>query len=386
MRLLRLELTNLQPFGALNLDFRDDKGRPRGLMLCFGGPGTGKSRLLKSIASTRPGLCQNLILSLNLSDEEKLDEEYIPLAATEWLLGCDEPSRPHPLRVISPNSPSSESTAMLRREMILFDKLAKERGFVVIGIAGHRWFGRQTLYLGSPKQSFCRYEPRNSCVLEENTPTDLTRDCNQLIAYSFLCAGLAQSGLSNDPSDRSPMPQSDISHSPTQSIPAELSGIARYASALKEAIDHLLAPFHCRLFGIDPLTWEARFERYHPSISPNAEARRDIIDFSQLSHAEKILVSYICIPFKTLLAAYQGEDPRLGEALILLDDAELGLPEWYLPELAPRLKQALPAVQWLLTTSSAELASAQLPGELFSLRKESGNASTLYEDGSAVTH
>src|SRR5438105_4558413 len=115
MKLVQLALVGVGPFDQLVLPFADDGGEARPLTVIHGAGGVGKSLVLTAIASTRPGHC----IVQSPRTEPAREGAPPPFAACDWALGQDEPARPHPLSVASPNarlSANDEAEALRRRE------------------------------------------------------------------------------------------------------------------------------------------------------------------------------------------------------------------------------------------------------------------------------
>ena len=96
----------------------------------------------------------------------------------EWVLGQDDPSRPHPLVVTSPMAvlpdEAPELAGARRREQALFDKRAQhEGGFVFLAISGARWFSRSATVITTPEKSVLRYDVRQPATFDD--PTVYTR-------------------------------------------------------------------------------------------------------------------------------------------------------------------------------------------------------------------
>ena len=127
MLLSQLHAAGVPNLDRLSLPLDDASGTPRRLVVLFGGEGVGKTSLLAAIASTRPGHA--------VAQGAGTPEEPPPLVAADWFLGDDDPTRPHPLRVVSPNAklPGERDDAALlrRREQALFDRRAGEGGFEI---------------------------------------------------------------------------------------------------------------------------------------------------------------------------------------------------------------------------------------------------------------
>src|SRR5580692_851442 len=123
MRLSTLELFGC---GALSGVKLTPNGRP--LTVLFGADGVGKTAVMTAIASTRAGHALPLLPKRSRGDEVASE---VPFAVADWMLGDDDPDRPHPLRVASPNAQLGEQegeAGLRRREQALFDRRAQERG------------------------------------------------------------------------------------------------------------------------------------------------------------------------------------------------------------------------------------------------------------------
>jgi predicted ATPase len=87
---------------------------------------------------------------------------------------------------------------------------------------------------------------------------------------------------------------------------------------------------------------------------------------------------------RALFAAYpHSEDPREREGVVAIDDVEVQQDPSMLRALVPLLRGALPNVQWILTTSSSQLAMACAPGEVVALRR---SGPTRIEANEGVLH
>src|SRR5262245_62896504 len=98
MLLVRCRLSNVGPLSDLTFHFADEGDRPRPITCVLGSAGTGKSSLLFSLASTRPGH------AIVLSRPGAPKSEPTPTAFTDWLTGEDDPARPHTLSVSTPGA------------------------------------------------------------------------------------------------------------------------------------------------------------------------------------------------------------------------------------------------------------------------------------------
>ena len=378
MRLLRVRLRHIGPFDDTALRFtpaepivsndvgdegvEDDitalesidnvaSAKPRPLTVLFGGDGTGKTTILNALAVTRPGHALPPVPNPSLPRTEGP-----AWAATDWLLGDDDPERPHPLVVASPSAvlggETTESAAARRREQALFDRRAQqEGGYVFVSFSGARWFSRVSNMLTLPERTILRYDIRQpNASFDDPTRADLTRDAKQIISYASVGAALG-SGR------------------------AEFDHLARFEEALREVIDVVLEPFGLVHAGVSPT-----------SLEPQARSRSTsaIVPFDAWPRAARHLVAFVALPLRALSAAYPGaEAPREREGVVAIDDAEAQQDPALLRDLAGLLRRALPNVQWILTTSSTQLATACDASEVVALRRTSP---TQIELGEGLLH
>src|SRR5450432_1690083 len=233
MKLLRAVLVGVGPFDELVLPFCDENGEARPVTVIHGGGGVGKSSVLAAIASTRPGHC--VVQAQRVDPREGAP---LPFAACDWALGQDEPSRPHPLSVASPNarlSPNDEVEALRRREQALFDRVASEGGFAFLPIASTRWFSRQPIAFSAPARTVARYDVRASASLDDATRSELARETKQALAYAAIASALCA------PSDLAER-RFDL-----------------LGSAMQSAVDTLVNLSGFSYQGLDPLSFEPIF-------------------------------------------------------------------------------------------------------------------------------
>jgi hypothetical protein len=320
---------------------------PRPLTVLFGGDGTGKTTILNTLASTRPGHALPPIPPPGAPRAEGPS-----WCATDWLLGEDDPERPHPLIVSSPSAllagETPDSASVRRREQAHFDRRAQnEGGHVFVSFSGARWFSRVPNMLTVPERTILRYDIRQpNASFDDPTRADLTRDTKQIISYASVGAALG-SGR------------------------AEFDHLARFEEALREVIDVVLEPFDLVHAGTHPT-----------SLEPQARSRATgaIVPFDAIPRAARHLIAFVAIPLRALSAAYPGADaPREREGVVAIDDAESQQDPALLRELAPLLRRALPNVQWILTTSSTQLAATCDASEIVALRRTSPNRIELGE-------
>jgi len=354
MRLLRIRLRHVGPFDDTTIPFgeeaaHEDAERPAGdlgpepvvvaaprpVTVLFGGSGVGKTSLLAALSVTRPGYA--VPPSPQPTRVRSPDEP--PHVVTEWLLGEDDPERPHPLVVASPTAvlPAEPQDAAVarRREQALFDRKAQgEGGFVFVGFSGARWFSRTHATLSTPERSILRYDVRAPTGFDDPTRADLTRETKQVLAYAAIARALA--------GDR-----------------AEHVQLTRFDEALRRTVDILLEPFGLTYVGVSPLTLE-----------PEAREGSRVVPFDALPRPARHLVSFGALTVRALFAAYPGaEDPREREGVVAVDDVDAQQDPAMLRGLVPLLRRTLPNVQWILTTASTQLANACAPGEVVALRR-----------------
>jgi hypothetical protein len=141
---------------------------------------------------------------------------------------------------------------------------------------------------------------------------------------------------------------------------AEFEPLARFDTALREVLDLVLEPFDLTYDGVSPTTLE-----------PQARSpRRGLVSFDSLPRAARHLMALVALPLRALFAAYPGaETPREREGVVAIDDAESQQDAAILRMLGPLLRRALPNVQWILASSSTQLALACDPSEVVALRR-----------------
>jgi hypothetical protein len=341
MRLASVRLRNVGPFEDTTLHFgpapEGDEAptTPRPVTIVFGGDGTGKTTLLAALALTRPGYA---LPPLPPGPRTKAPDEPSWVRA-EWLLGDDDPERPHPLVVASPSAlfdgETPEAASARRREQAVFERRAQsEGGFVLASFSGARWFSRAATTLSIPTLSVLRQDVRQPQTFDDPTRADLTRETKQVLAYAAIGHALAGGR-------------------------AEYVHLARFDEAIREVAEILLAPFGFSYEGISPSTLE-----------PAARgATGRVVPFDALPRPARHLVSIGALSLRALFAAYPGADaPREREGVVLVDDIESQQDPAILRSVVSLLRAALPNVQWILTTASTHLAAA-CDAEVIALRR-----------------
>jgi len=354
MYLLRTELHGIGPFEHLELSFTDEQDQPRRMIVIHGGGGVGKTSLLSAIGTSRPG--HTSAQQPRLEQQRQADASAGAWAAADWLLSQDDPERPHPLRVASPNvklAGPEDQELTRRREQALFDRVAGEGGFAFLSIAATRWFSRQPIAITAPSRGVARYDVRQPAGLDDATRSDLSRDTKQALAYAEIATALAE---------RRPL-ESDLR-------------LDTLGPAMLKVVGELVSLSGLRYVGLDPFSWEPMFR--------SAEGVR--LPFDALPTRARHLVAFGALSVRTLWAAYPDRDPLLAEGVVLIDEVDLHQDAAVALKLPAALRAALPSVQWILTTHSPVLASGAAAGEVFALRAGTEGKVELHAGHSATTH
>jgi hypothetical protein len=351
MRLFSLSLQGHGPLAGLSLRFADAEGAPRPMVVLFGGDGTGKTSVLSAIAHTRPGYA----LPLLPRPRPRLEGEDAStgFAVAEWLLGDDDPERPHTLRVTSPNAKLDEAddvTLMARREQAFFDKKAQEgRGFLCVVLSGARWFSRTSVMLTTPERTIMRYDVRANATFDDATRADMTRETKQVLSFASIASALERN---------------------------EEGAFASLDRALHEVCAIVLRPFDLQYRGADPATLEPIFA---------GGSGRSVL-FDDIPKGARHLVTIVVHAVRALYSSIDGDgDPRVREGLVLVDDAESQLDPAIQRAMPQLLREALPRVQWVLATASPAVTLGCQPGEVLALRRDADRIA-VHEGTDAVIH
>jgi hypothetical protein len=354
MYLLRAELHGVGPFDHLELSFTDEQEQPRRMNVIHGGGGVGKTSLLAAIGTSRPG---HASAQQPRADQPKpADGSAAAWASADWLLGQDDPERPHPLRVASPNvklAGPEEQELTRRREQALFDRVATEGGFAFLSIAATRWFSRQPIAISAPSRGVARYDVKQPAGLDDATRSDLSRETKQALAYAEIGSALAE---------RRPL-EGDVR-------------LDALGPAMQKVVDRLVNLTGFGYLGLDAVSWEPMFRA--------ADGVR--LPFDALPTRARHLVAIGALTVRTLWAAYPDRDPRIAEGVVLVDEVDLHQDASVAVKLPAALRAALPSVQWILTTHSPALASGAAPGEVLALRSGVEGRVELHAGPSATTH
>ena len=354
MYLLRAELHGVGPFDHLELSFTDEHEQPRRMIVIHGGGGVGKTSLLAAIGTSRPG---HATVQQPRPEQQRLEGASAGTwAAADWLLGQDDPERPHALRVASPNvklAGPDEQELTRRREQALFDRVAGEGGFAFLSIAATRWFSRQPIAISAPSRGVARYDVKQPAGLDDATRSDLSRETKQALAYAEIASALAE---------RRP-PEGEVR-------------LDTLGPAMLKVVDGLVRLTGFGYLGLDPVSWEPRFR--------SADGTR--LPFDALPTRARHLVAFGALAVRMLWAAYPDRDPRIAEGVVLIDEVDLHQDAAVALKLPAALRAALPSVQWILTTHSPVLASGAAAGEVFALRTGMEGRVELHAGPSATTH
>lgn len=348
MHLSRARVIGLGPFEDVSFPFVDDSGRPRRVTVVHGGGGVGKTTLVAALAVTRPG---HAMAPAPAAPEA----ERAPRVECDWILGQDDPERPHALRVASPSlgRVDDELEAFRRREQALFDRRAREGGFVFVALPSTRWFSRQALTLSAPARTVGRYDVRAQSVLDDGSRSDLTRETKQALAYASIGAALAQAG-----GDRG-------------------RGLGVLGDAMRSAVERLVKLAGYSYLGLDAVSFEPMFGA--------GDARR--LPFDALPTRARHLVAFAALVVRALWGAYPGSDPRASEGVVAIDEVDAHQDPAIQSELVSALGDALPAVQWILTTTSPIVAGSCDTRDVLALRRLPRMSSVeLYTGSEARTH
>lgn len=351
MLLERVRVVGLGPFEAIELDLCERPGEPRALTVLAGDGGTGKSTLLAAVSATRPG---NHVVQTSVYRRPGTK----PQTVCHWRLAAEDPERPHALVVATPGTSAGaddKAEQLRRREVVHFDReLAAKGGFAFVGIPGTRRFPRANLVIGDPARTILRQDTRGAPGFQDASGVDLTRAVKLILAYAKLSSALA--------GDRRGEAGAD---------PRSLG------AAIDAGMGELLAPVGHLYRGLDPRTFEPRFE------TPTGE----LLPFDALAMQVRQLVAIVALSTHQLWVAHRGADPRECEGVVLIDDVDLHLSAGTQLELLPRLRRVLPRVQWVVSTNSPVLAHSVSVGELVTLRRDAESARIqAYEGELSLTH
>jgi hypothetical protein len=341
MQLLQVRLVRIGPFEDVTLSLADASGSPRRLAVILGAGGVGKTTLLSAIASTRPGSA--------VPPRPRPGSAVPSFAVCDWMLGDDDPARPHPLRSASPNAvleESEEEALLRRREQALFDRRAHEGGFVLVGFSAARTMTRSPVAYGaSDRVATFRYDARTPVVFDDVGRGDLARETKHTL-------GLA-------------------------AISAALGGNATLDHALREVAAQVAALTGVSYVGVDPTSLEPMFEAEH----------RARVPFDELPTGARTVLAFGVLTARALHAAYPGRAPRDAEGVILIDEIELHQEPSVARAVVPTLRGLFPRAQWIVSTSSPQVALGCEASDVLALRRMPASSQVeIHEGPLAVIH
>lgn len=347
MLLAQIRLSGSSAQEDLILSLADERGAPRRLMVLFGAEGVGKTAILAAIAATRPGHAVAQTARVGAPPA---------FAVADWILGQDDPARPHPLRVLNPNarleSERDDEVLARRREQALFDRRAAEGGFAFTSFSGARWFSRAPLMLTTPTRTLLRHDVRAAVSFDDATHGDLTRDTKQVLSFAGIAGALARSSGEE---------------------PGRFEALE---GALHEVLEALLEGTEITFTGVDP----ARLE-------PTFDAGGRSVELDDLPRRVRHRVAFGALALRALAAAYPEKDPREAEGVFLIDDLEVQQDLASQSALPSLLCRALPRAQWIVTTSSPAVVSGCDAGSVLALRRMTAAGPVeVHQGAGAVMH
>ncbi len=347
MLLSQIRLSGASAQEDLILPLNDALGAPRRLVVLYGGDGVGKTSILAAIAATRPG--HAVVQTARAGGPPAF-------AVADWILGDDDPARPHPLRVLNPNArleaERDDEVVARRREQTLFDRRAAEGGFAFTSFSGARWFSRASVLLTAPTRTWLRHDVRAAVSFDDAAHADLTRDTKQVLAFAGIAASLARASG------------------------AESGRFEAFERALREVLAALLEDTGVTFAGIDPARLEPTFDDDGRSV-----------EFDDLPRRIRHRVAFGALALRVLSAAYPGKDPREAEGVILIDDIEAQQDLASQNALPSLLRRALPRAQWIVSTSSPAVVSGCDASGVLALRRMSATGPVeIHQGAGAVMH
>ncbi len=361
MYLTRAQLFGVSPFGTMDVPFCDIDGEPRMVTVVHGAGGVGKTALLRVLSATRPGHAVALL-------GRSMPNATAPAQAMcHWHLGDDDPERPHPLVVSTPNMRhhGDEETSLLqRREQAMFDKLAKERGgFVFTVIPASRWYSPQAVSLHAPLRTAAHYDVKSSSNFDDAARSESTRDTKLAIAYAEVSAAVA--------------PKTQRERNRLRETSSRPWDTRILGNAMRDAIGAVLDLVGYGYEGVDPVSLEPSFT------TPSG----NVCIFDRLPNHVRHLLTIAAMPIRILWAAYPGQDPRTSPGVIAIDEIDLHQPADVAGDLLATLRSSLPRAQWVVTTSSPEVAASVDASALLSLRRlPEEDTVELFEGATAQLH
>jgi predicted ATP-binding protein involved in virulence len=128
---------------------------------------------------------------------------------------------------------------------------------------------------------------------------------------------------------------------------------------MARTVDALIALTGFSYVGLDAGSLEPLFRSDDGNVTP----------FDALPTRARHLVAFAALSVRALWGAYPMRDPMETEAVIAIDEIELQQDSAVLGSLLDCLRNALPRVQWIVTTTSPVVAASAGEREVFALRK-----------------
>ncbi len=150
----------------------------------------------------------------------------------------------------------------------------------------------------------------------------------------------------------------------------------RLGAGMRGAVNEVVGLLGLEYRGLDASSFEPVFA--------GGDARPRTFD--ELPTRARHLVSFVALPVRMLWGAYPGLDPRHAEGVVTIDEIDLHQEPAVVVTLLSALERALPGVQWIVTTSSAELAASRDAREVIALRRTNGERVELCTGSAALTH
>jgi predicted ATP-binding protein involved in virulence len=133
----------------------------------------------------------------------------------------------------------------------------------------------------------------------------------------------------------------------------------RLGDAMSRTVDALVALVGFSYVGLDAGGLEPLFRSEDGQVIP----------FDALPTRARHLVAFGALTVRALWGAYPMRDPLEAEAVVGIDEIELQQDAAVLGSLLDCLRNVLPRVQWIVTTTSPVVAASASEREVFALRK-----------------
>jgi predicted ATP-binding protein involved in virulence len=146
---------------------------------------------------------------------------------------------------------------------------------------------------------------------------------------------------------------------------------------MTSAVDRLVALAGLSYVGLDAASFEPTFM--------TADGRS--LSFDALPTRARHLVAFAALSVRVLWSAYPGRDPRASEGVVAIDEVDAHQDPAIQAALVSALSEALPGVQWILTTTSPVVAGSCDTRDVLALRRLPRTTRVeLYVGSEARTH